>query len=133
MSVDLAHIQLELAPCAEHRFGDRRFGYYLDLPLDGANRIDLDRLRGGEQGAVTALRPTEQVSGAALLRPDGGLAFRFAPHEVGDASLSGEFRGFALGQIVEIEESDSRRRPYQVIAIRRHDNVLAGPHSLLEV
>ena len=68
----LSHIELELAPCPQHRFGERGRVYHLYLPLRVDDRLNLDALRAaGASGHVRRCRPAEdEVAGRVTLEPD---------------------------------------------------------------
>jgi hypothetical protein len=117
----LSHIELELAPCPAHRFGDSRHAYHLYLPLGADDRLDLKALQQANiRRQVRRFRPTESTRfGDLTLDPDGWLAFRFdgeqRNHRVGFRSPPDRF---VVGQVLPIIEEDGERRPFQVIAIR---------------
>jgi len=117
----LSHIELELAPCPQHRFGERGRVYHLYLPLRVDDRLNLDALRAaGASGHVRRCRPAEdEVAGRVTLEPDGRLAFSF------DGRPSNRAQGFSsppdrfvVGRTVHIFEEDGECWPFQVIAIR---------------
>ena len=121
MAAPLCHIELELAPCATHPFGDAQFTYHLHLPLGVDNRLDLDAVRSDDGDCrVRLCRPGELPrSGVVVLEADGRLAFWFdgrpSNRQLGFRSPPDRF---VVGRGLPIYEEDGEARVFHVIAVR---------------